>query len=345
MTGVAAPAPRSILILRTSALGDVVHCLPVASALRAAYPAARLGWVVEEPFLALVASHPAVDEAIPVALRRWRRRPLAAATLGELAAFRRRLRDFDAEVALDLMGNHKAGALALLSGARRRIGPARRDRREPSSAAWINRRFPLSGEHAVDRALSLVAALGAPTAAADFAGAALLPGGGAGAPPAPGYVLLQPGAGWGNKRYPAVWWGRIARELADHGARVLVLAGPGEEGLAAEVEAASSGGAATVAPGGLAELAAWLRGARLVIGGDTGPLHLAHALGAPVLALHGPTDPARHGPYGAPGRVMVRVLPCSFCYRRYEETKACLLELAPWQVAARARALIASAGS
>jgi heptosyltransferase-1 len=339
---VPAPAsPRSILILRTSALGDIVHCLPVASALRAAFPSARLGWVVEEPFLPLVASHPAVDEAIPVSLRRWRHRPLAVATRGELATLRRRLRAFDAEVALDLMGNHKAGALALLSGARHRVGPVRRERREPSSALWINRPAAVGGEHAVDRALSLLAALGVAPRPADFAGAALLPDAGAAAARPPGYVALQPGAGWGNKRYPTAWWGQVARALAADGARVVALAGPGEDALAAEVAATSAGAAEVAAPEGLAALAAWLRGARLVIGGDTGPLHLAHALGVPVLALHGPTDPARHGPYGAPERAMFRRLPCSFCYRRFTATKACLLELAPRQVAERARALLA----
>ena len=335
-----AAAPRSVLVLRTSALGDVVHSLPVASALRAAFPGARVGWVVEEPFLPLVASHPAVDEAIPVALRRWRRRPLAAATRRELAAFLRRLRAFDAEVALDLMGNHKGGALAWLSGAPQRLGPARAARREPSSALWINRPAAVAGEHAVDRALSLLAALGIAAPPADFAGAALLPGGATPASPR-GYVLLQPGAGWGNKRYPTEWWSRVAGELAAAGERVRVLAGPGEEALAAAVSAGSAGAAEAVAPGGLAELAAWLRGARLLVGGDTGPLHLAHALGTPVLALHGPTDPARHGPYGAPERALFRRLPCSFCYRRFADTKACLLELSPPLVAGRAREMLA----
>ena len=158
------------------------------------------------------------------------------------------------------------------------------------------------------------------------------------------YILLQPGAGWGNKRYPAAWWGEIARAFAAARPRVLVLAGPDEAPLAAAVAAAAGEGAAvTLAPGSLGALAAWLRGARLLVGGDTGPLHLAHALGVPVLALHGPTDPARHGPYGAPERTLFKRLPCSFCYRRFADTKACLLELAPRQVAARALALIASA--
>ncbi|HET9766444.1 MAG TPA: lipopolysaccharide heptosyltransferase I [Thermoanaerobaculia bacterium] len=333
--------PRSILILRTSALGDVVHCLPVASALRRAFPTARIAWVVEEPFLPLVASHPAVDEAIPVKLRRWRRTPFAAHTRREVFAFVRRLRALRPDVALELMGNHKGGILAWLSRAPQRIGAIRAARREPSSALWLNRLVVPLGEHAVDRALSLVSALGITPEPADFASPALLPAPSNDVPGEPaGYVLLQPGAGWGNKRYPLAWWGAVARTLAAAGERVRVLAGPGEMPLAAEVVAASGNAAEPLDPCDLTALAAWLRGARLVLGGDTGPLHLAHALGVPVLALHGPTDPARHGPYGAPERALFRRLPCSFCYRRFAETKACLLELAPAEVAARALALL-----
>jgi heptosyltransferase-1 len=341
-----AAAPRAILILRTSALGDVVHCLPVAAALRRAHPEARIGWVVEEPFAPLVASHPAVDEVIPVALRRWRRLASAGTSLREIAALRARLRAFAADVALDLMGNHKAGALALLSGARRRVGARPADRREPSSGWWISERVPVVGLHAVDRAFSLAAALGGggggvQPATDDFAGARLLRGQDPPALSPAGYVLLQPGAAWGNKRWPPAWWGDLAAGLAADGRRVYVLAGPGEEALAGAVATASGGAAEAVAPGGLTALAAWLRGARLLVGGDTGPLHLAHALGVPVLALHGPTDPARNGPYGAPDQAMFHLLPCSFCHRRFGEAKACLLALTPPHVLARTRALLA----
>jgi heptosyltransferase-1 len=337
--------PESVLILRTSALGDVVHTLPVASALRGQHRQARIGWVVEEPFVPLVASHPAVDEVIPVALRRWRHAPLAAATRHEVAAFLRRLRAFEPEVALDLMGNHKGGILARLSGARLLLGPAMRHRREPSSALWINSFAEPAGEHVVDRALSLLSGLGVSAAQAEFAAAALLPAAPGEEPDeAPGYVLLQPGAGWGNNRYPEAWWGEVARAIAAAGHRVLVLAGPGEAPLAAAVAAAAGEKVAvTLAPGSLGALAAWLRGARLLLGGDTGPLHLAHALGVPVLALHGPTDPMRHGPYGAPERALFKRLPCSFCYKRFADSKACLLELAPRHVVARTLALLGPA--
>ena len=339
-------APRSIVVLRTSALGDVVHSLPVASALRRAFPATRIAWVVEEPFLPLVASHPAVDEALPVALRRWRRTPFGAATRREVFAFLRRLRALRADVALELMGNHKGGILAALSGARRCIGAVRSARREPSSALWLNELVAPRGEHAVDRTLSLLAALDVEPATADFAAAALLQSREAVHKPADpaDYVLLQPGAGWANKRYPVGWWGEVARTLAAAGERVRVLAGPDEAALARGVVDAADAGAAVepLDPGGLDALAAWLRGARLLLGGDTGPLHLAHALGVPVLALHGPTDPLRHGPYGAPERALYQRLPCSFCYKRFDETKACLLELTPARVAARALEMLAS---
>jgi heptosyltransferase-1 len=111
--------------------------------------------------------------------------------------------------------------------------------------------------------------------------------------------------------------------------------------LAAAVAAASGGAAAPLAAPTLAFLAALLRAARLVLAGDTGPLHLAHALGTPVLCLMGPTDPARHGPYGAPEAALFRRLPCSFCHRRFASTKACLLEIPPRLVVERALRRIA----
>jgi ADP-heptose:LPS heptosyltransferase len=283
---------------------------------------------------------------------------------------------------LDLMGNHKAAVIAALSLAPRRLGHASAGRREPSSALWLSERVPAAGTHAVDRALSLLAALGLPREPADFGGGKLFPtprqatpatletpatpvtpeppetpetaensAGGARGPGARGqaaarapFALLHPGAGWGNKAYPPAWWGEAARRLhAATGVRTQVAAAPGEEALAAAVVAASgSGGAAgQVAAPDLPALAALLRRAALVLGGDTGPTHLAHALGTPVLMVMGPTDPERHGPYGAPQRALVRKLPCSFCYRRFGEAKACLLEISPASLAERAAALLA----
>jgi ADP-heptose:LPS heptosyltransferase len=165
----------NVLILRTSALGDVVHCLPVLRALRRGMPEAKIAWVAEQVFVPLLAGHPDLDLVIPARLRGWRKRPFSAEVRREVAGFVRALRGFRADLALDLMGNHKAGALALLSGARRRLGPARRFRREPSSAVWINETAATPAEHAVDRALEVLRPLGLGEGPADFGGAQLLP--------------------------------------------------------------------------------------------------------------------------------------------------------------------------
>lgn len=348
------PDLSRILLIRTSALGDVVHCLPVLTALRRRFPEARIGWVVEEAMAPVVAGHPYLDELFVVRFRPWRRRLLDARTRREVVALRRRLRRFAPRVALDLMGNHKAGFVARLSGAPRRLGLERAQRREPSSALWINEPVTTPGVHAVDRALSLARALGVPAdEPADFGGELLFRDASASDPAARDRapnrdramdeppVLIQPGAGWANKTYPPEWWGRVAAGLRRAtGFGVQVAVAPGEEELTRRVVEASDGTAAAVPALDLATLASRLRRARLVLGGDTGPTHLAHALGTPVLCLMGPTDPERHGPYGAPDRALSVRLPCSFCYKRFDDAKACLLSIPPRRVVEHALRLL-----
>jgi lipopolysaccharide heptosyltransferase I len=341
-----------ILIVRTSALGDVVHALPVLTALRRHLPRARIGWVVEEAMAPVLAGHPGLDEAIPVRLRHWGKEPISRRTVRELRAFLAALDRFAPDVTLDLMGNHKAGAISALTLSDRRIGAARRDRREPSSAVWISEPVVPRGVHAVDRMLSLLDGLGLPPEPADFGPDAIfrgeiLPGEHRDAaravlePLAEPFVLIHPGAGWPNKIYPPERWGEVARRLREAtGLPTLVAMAYGEEKLALAVEAASGGAARAVAAPDLPTLAALLRRARLVLGGDSGPTHLAHALGTPILMVMGPTDPERNGPYGAPERAVWRRLPCSFCHRRFGETKACLWEIPADRVAGRAAELL-----
>jgi lipopolysaccharide heptosyltransferase I len=338
-----------ILLVRTSALGDVVHTLPVLTALRRHFPKAKIGWVVEEGMAPVLAGHPDLDEVLTVRLRQWRR-PSRGILSGvrEIGAFLSSLDRFSPEVVLDLMGNHKAGVLSALTLSDRRIGFARRHRREPSSAVWISEPVVPRGTHAVDRALSLLDALGLPPEPADFGGGKIFREEPAAirdllaAHPEP-FVLLHPGAGWANKRYPPAWWGMAARRLREiAGVPTWVAAARGEEGLAAAVEAAGGGAARVVPAPDLPTLAALIRRARLMLGGDSGPTHLAHALGTPVLMLMGPTDPERHGPYAAPEHALFKRLPCSFCYKRLPETKACLLEIPPDRVAGRAAELFRS---
>lgn len=337
-----------VLIVRTSAMGDIVHCLPVLSALRREIPKVRIGWVVEKTFSPLLAGHPDIDDLIEVKLRDWRFDLFSSATRREIGEARRAMRRFAPDAAVDLMGNHKGGAIARASGARRIIGAARHSRREASSAVWINEPTKATGEHAVDRALATAAALlpSQDGTVIDFGGDKIL----ARAPQeAKAFlagcrrplVTLQAGAGWGNKTYPADWWGEVAKQLAQQvEADVVVPVAPGEEHLAHAVVAASAGTARSVDAFAFAFLAALLRASDLVLGGDTGPVHLAHALGTPVLCLIGPTDPRRNGPYGAPEQVLWKRLPCSCCYKRFAEPRACLLNLSPNEVTLRALDLL-----
>jgi heptosyltransferase-1 len=324
----------------------VVHALPVLTALRRCFPAARIGWVVEEAMTPVLAGHPDLDELLTVRLRAWGRRPFSLETVRGLGSFLAALDRFAPEVVLDLMGNHKAGVISALTLADRRIGAARAHRREPESSVWINEPVVPRGTHAVDRMLSLLDGLGVPREAADFGAEKLFQEESSRSDRSDrsdGFVLLHPGAGWGNKIYPAAWWGEAARRLRERaGVPTRVAVARGEEGLAAAVEAAGGGAARAVPADGLPALAALIRRSSLVLGGDSGPTHLAHALGVPVLMLMGPTDPERNGPYGAPERALWKLLPCSFCHRRFGETKACLLEIPPDRVASRAAELLAA---
>lgn len=338
----------NILLIRTSALGDIVHCLPALEALRAALPEARIAWLAEKVWAPLLAGHPDLEATFVVDTKGWRKKMLAGATRREIAGLRAALRAFRPDVAVDLMGNFKGGFLAWLSGAPRRIGASGAGRREGGSAFFVNEKVELRSEHAIDRAIELLAPLGVPKPErVDLGGGKLLReapaaaremiAAGAGKP----LVLLQAGAGWANKMYPLESWATVARGLAEGGADVVLPSAPGEERLVARLAELSGGAARVVDAKPFPVLAALIRQCRLFLGGDTGPLHLAHALGAKVLCLIGPTDPRRNGPYGAPERVVFGELPCSYCYKRFGEPKACLLQHPPERILRRARALLA----
>jgi lipopolysaccharide heptosyltransferase I len=334
-----------ILIVRTSSLGDVVQALPVLRALRRHGPRARIAWLVEEAFSPLLAGHPDLDQVIPVRLRAWRQHPFARRTLRELRDFFRSLDRFAPEVVLDLMGNHKAGVLAALTLADRRIGVEKGYRREPSSVVWISETVRPRSRHSVDKMLAVLDALDLPREPAEFGGRRLPTN-----PtdeirsrsPAESPVLIHPGAGWDNKRYPPEKWGQVAH-LIHHstGARCGVVIARGEENLAQRAIEASQGAAEAMAAPDLPQLTDLLRQSRLVLGGDTGPIHLAHALERPVLCLMGPTDPRTCGPYGAPQTVIWRQLPCSFCHKRYGRIMPCLEEISPAEIADRAQRILA----
>lgn len=335
-----------ILLVRTSALGDVVHALPVLTALRRDFPNAQLAWVVEEAFAPLLVGHPALDRVIPVRTRAWRKKPLSFRTVHEVRRLVGALRSFRPDVAIDLMGNHKAGVLARLSGAPHRVGFAAKDRRERSSRVWINEPVSVGG-HAVSRGLALAGHVGASIDRVDFGGD-VLPSGPLHCPESDRspFAVIVPGAGWENKRYPTEKWARVGDQLRERlDLSILVVTGPGEERLGEQIVANATGSCHHVHVPALPPLVTLLRQAALVLGGDTGPIHLAQALGRPTLAVMGPTDPQRHGLYGAVDRCVYERLPCSFCHRRYEAPQACLLGLDPAKVASRAIRLFETVGA
>jgi heptosyltransferase-1 len=302
-----------ILIVRLGAMGDVLHAMPAVAGLRRALPQCFLGWVIEprwEPLLRAepstgtrTAAMPLVDVVHTAHARGWARAPLAPSTWRALRALRRELRQQQYDLAIDLQGAIRSAWIGRMAGARL-VGEA--DPRETPSKWLFDQCVATRGVHVIEQDTEVVAA-----AVAASVGTAVeavveppLPVSakaeawcdttlGAGDQP---LVLIHPGAGWGAKRWPTACFGAVARQLQQANATVLINAGPGEESMAQEVVQASGGQSRALAMT-LEQLIAVTRRATLVIGGDTGPLHLAGALGKPVVAIFGPTDPARNGPY------------------------------------------------
>jgi heptosyltransferase-1 len=310
----------NILIVKLSAIGDVVHALPVAYALKQCFPAASITWVVEKPSYDLLANNPCIDEIIIFDKPRLKK----AGGYREYApAFISRLRSRRFDLALDLQALFKSGAIAFLSGARERYVYC--NTRELSDL--LSRRIcgPNRNGHVVERYLDVVRALGCDvrevvfpihiTAAEEAAAATAAEK--AGLDMAQPYVILSPGANWPNKRWPAASFAALADKLRRAGLVPVVSGGPGDAALAVEIAAAAATppvdltGKTT-----LKQLAHIIKNARALVGGDTGPMHLAAALATPVVALHGPTDTVRNGPYGSGHKALVTAQPCAGCWRR-----------------------------
>ena len=291
-----------VLITRLSAFGDIVHTWPLVEALRRAPAPVTVAWVVEEPFLPLVRLHPGVDVAITVATRRWRRAPLAAATRAAVREARAAVSGFGADVAIDPQGLVKSAIWASLARVPRRIGFGAAHRRErPAGLFYTETVTPPAGlGHVIDANLALLGPLGV-TAAAGAApdGRFMLSGGSPAWAPDVRTVGLLPAAGKRGKCWQPDHYASLARRLAAAGWRPLVVVGPGEEPLGRQVVAAAGAAAVLAPPTSLPELARLLAGCRAVIGGDTGPIHLAASLGTPTLAVYLSTDAERKGPRGA----------------------------------------------
>lgn len=291
--------PGRVLIVRLSSLGDVIHAIPAVAALRRGLPEAELVWVVEGPYRELVEICAPVDALVVSNTRQWARAIRSRETWTASRHFLRELRLHGRDaVAIDFQGLIKSAAIARASGAGERFGFDVRAIREPLARLFLNRAVSVDrSAHVVDQNRALARAAGAADGPADFSSISAFPSdksgglGGFG-----GAVVVHAGAGQPRKLWPEERFVDLGRRLRGRGLRVVVAWGPGERERAARI---ASGAGAELAPDtGLRELAFLLAGARLVVSADSGPLHLAAALGVPLVGLYGPTSARRNGPYG-----------------------------------------------
>ena len=322
------------LIVRLGALGDIVHAVPVAAALRRAHPGARIDWIVSARHREILDLVPVVDHRIVVNDR-------AGASGGtSLLASLRELRRTPYDVAIDLQGLIKSAALARLSGARRVIGFGAGYVRESLARAFYTETYDpgrggmfAAGEtrHVVEINLSLLSLLGIhdttpafPFTSIESPAARRVNGETGGR-----YALLNPGAAWPNKRWPPDRLAALARALHErHQLKSAVLWGPGERELADAVVSGAAGAALLVPQTTIADVMALTRGAAVMVSGDTGPTHIAAAVGTPLVGIYGPTRPERNGPWLPEDVTVSRASICQ-CHhlRRCKLDTMCLMDI------------------
>jgi heptosyltransferase-1 len=347
-----------LLVVRLSAMGDVIHTLPAAQALRSAFPKAMIGWLIEERWAEFLcaagtarrgersAQRPLVDWVHTVDLKGWRKSMFTLATLERVAKLWNDVRAARYDVAVDLQGAIRSAVLARWSGAPVVWGTS--EPRESPATLWYTRQAVRRGAHVIEQNLSIAEAaverqlhpekveFPCDPRAEKAIDARLAEGG------LDKFAVMSPGAGWGAKCWPAERYGLAARAFARWGLKSVVNYGPGEEGLARAVEDASEGVARRIRCS-ISELVALTRRARVFIGGDTGPLHLAAALQVPVVAIFGPTDPARNGPYGTQS-VVLRSTGSATSHARNPQPDEGMLEISVDDVVNGARTLIPCGG-
>ena len=320
----------NILIVRLGSLGDIVHTIPAAAAIRRAHPEARIDWLVDVRHRDLLDLVPVVD----------RRLAVNTSAPGSVLGAVRELRRGAYDVAFDLQGLLKSAVLARLSGAKRVIGFPAPLLRERAARFFYTETAGEAAPHVIDKNLSALKALKIrlpdvefpledrnPAIAADVRARL-------GIGPRDRFAILNPGAAWPNKRWPPVYFADVARALsALHDLRSIVLWGPSEEQLAQDVVAASGGTAAVSPPTTMADLVSLTKAAALMISGDTGPMHVAGAVGTPLVGIFGPTDPDRNGPWSEDDLTVSRFHACSCHYqRRCQIAGWCLVDVSPREV-------------
>ncbi len=314
--------PR-FLVLRMSALGDIIHTLPAVCALRESFPKATIDWLVDQKWLSILEGNPCVNNVITMDRASW----------GSVIAGVRRIRKANYTAAIDFQSLYRSAILGWLSGAPQRLGFDANYSRESGAALFYTSVTTPRRTHKVDHNLELVEAAGARASEIRFA----LPS----SPEATEeverilaakglseYFVLSPGGGWGSKCWPPERYGELHRALVQrYGWRGVISFGPGESHLAESVRRSAGSPEPIVEMFNLKQLIALLRRAKFLVAGDTGPLHVASALGTPVVGLYGPTDPSRNGPYSPRDVVVRRAQPEETTYRRGNSPSRAMLAI------------------
>jgi lipopolysaccharide heptosyltransferase I len=322
-----------VLLVRLGSLGDIIHAIPAAAAIRRVFPKAAIDWLVDLRHRDLLDLVPVIDRRIPISM----------STFGSVRAAVGQMRCGRYDVALDLQGLMKSAVLARLSGARRVVGFPADLLRERAARVFYTEAAGDPEPHVIDKNLSMLRAIGVRMPQVEFPLEDRNPGiadearsrlgliGGT------SFALINPGAAWPNKRWPPVYFAELSRALAKrHGLRSLVLWGPGEQPLADAVAMASDNTAAVSPPTSVADVVSLSKAAAVMISGDTGPLHIAAAAGTPIVGIFGPTDPMRNGPWAHDDLVVSRYGACACHYQRQCRIPGwCLLDISPREVMER----------
>ncbi|HSB51569.1 MAG TPA: lipopolysaccharide heptosyltransferase I, partial [Dissulfurispiraceae bacterium] len=324
------PLPRKILIIKPSSLGDIIHSLPFLQVMRDVFPAAEIHWVVARGLEAVLEQHPMVDRVIIINKDSWKRPGNIRQTVTEFSDLAHRLRKEAYDLVVDLQGLLRSSIIAATTGAPVRVGF--REAREGSVLFYTHRVEGGKELHAVDRCLRIASALGGdmhevkfpmPLVKASQAVKELKERFGE-------YAIIVPGARWPTKQWPAERFGTLAAMLD----MPSILVGSAADMQASQNIAEGSRGKAVSCAGQteMKDLFSLLRDARVVISNDSGPMHIAAAYGRPVVAIFGPTNPVRTGPYGTSNVVTRTALRCAPCYKKKCGELKCMKDIAVEQV-------------
>ncbi|MEW6584452.1 MAG: lipopolysaccharide heptosyltransferase I [Nitrospirota bacterium] len=317
--------PRKILIVKPSSLGDIVHSLPFLTAMKQRFPASGIHWVVAKGFEGLIEDHPMIDKLWIIHKDSWRKIECAGSTVKEITSLFKDLKKEKFDLVIDLQGLLRSGLITAATDAPVRIGFE--EAREGSRLFYTQTIKGGRDVHAVDRYLKVAEFLGCrsddvcfhfPSSLnmADIGGKFSLP---------KTYAVLVPGARWHTKRWPPEKFGELALRLP---LETVIVGGKGDIGMSDMIAALSQGKATSLAgKTSLKELIEIMRNAKFVISNDSGPMHIAAALGIPVFAIFGPTDPRRTGPYGKGNTIIREDVSCAPCFKKKCDDVKCMRSL------------------